>query len=78
MSLTQSAIWLSRALRWALGGFFVWLAYQYEDAKPLYFFGAVLFATGFLRPGRCIAGACDAPADTQNKLEQLVIFEEVE
>ncbi|MCU0396180.1 MAG: hypothetical protein MUF29_09730 [Chitinophagaceae bacterium] len=52
------ANWISRIIRWALGLVFLWLAYTYEDAKVLYFFGAVVFATGFLKPKRCTQDSC--------------------
>jgi hypothetical protein len=55
------AIWLSRFLRFALGLLMLWLAYSYDDAQILYFVGALIFATGFLKPKRCIDGACDIP-----------------
>jgi hypothetical protein len=55
------AIWLSRLLRFGLGLLMLWLAYSYDDAQILYFVGAVVFATGFIRPRRCIDGACEIP-----------------
>lgn len=53
------ANWVSRILRWALGIIFVWMAYSFEDAEVLYFLGAVVFATGFLKPKRCTDGSCN-------------------
>jgi hypothetical protein len=55
------AIWLSRFLRFGLGLLLLWLAYSYDDAQILYFVGALVFATGFIKPRRCIDGACDVP-----------------
>jgi len=54
----NSLIWFSRALRWALGLFFIWIGFHYEDAWPVMIFGLAFFATGFLRPRRCIEDNC--------------------
>lgn len=54
----QLAFWLSRIIRWALGLLLLWLAYTCDDAQILYFVGAVVFATGFLRPRRCTSEHC--------------------
>ncbi len=52
-------IWLHRIIRFGLGITFIVIAFQYEDAWPLYVFGGLLFITGFLRPRRCIDDKCD-------------------
>jgi hypothetical protein len=61
MTTAIIATWLSRFLRFGLGLLLLWLAYSYDDAQILYFVGAVVFATGFIKPHRCIDGACDIP-----------------
>jgi hypothetical protein len=53
------ALWLSRTIRWALGLVLLWLAYTYDEAQILYLVGAVVFATGFLRPRRCTSDHCN-------------------
>lgn len=49
-------VWFHRILRWGLGLLFigVGLYYWQDDAWPAVLFGAVMLATGFLRPKRCI------------------------
>lgn len=56
----QSIIWLNRIIRWILGGFFITMGVLYasEGAWPIIIIGAVLIATSFLRPRRCIDGEC--------------------
>jgi len=55
----QIANWVSRIIRWALGLIFLWIAWFYEDAKVLYFFGAVIFISGFFKPKRCTSDSCN-------------------
>ncbi len=55
----QIANWVSRILRWALGLGFLWLAFSYDDAQVLYFFGAVVFISGFFKPKRCTSNSCN-------------------
>jgi hypothetical protein len=56
------AIWFSSILRWTLGlGFWGigWVYHKEEYSWVLFVFGLLLFATGFIRPRRCIADKCD-------------------
>ena len=76
MDTIKMAVWLSRIIRWGLGIYFIIWAYQHEDAKILYVVGGILFITGFLKPQRCIGGACFI--DTVPKKENSSIsYEEV-
>jgi hypothetical protein len=56
----QSIIWLNRIIRWLLGGFFIAMGviYAKEGAWPIIIIGAVLIATSFLRPRRCLDDEC--------------------
>lgn len=60
---TRLVIWFSRILRWGLGSFFatVGILYYKEGAWPAIAFGAVIFATGFFRPKRCLDEQCTIP-----------------
>jgi hypothetical protein len=51
-----SLVWFSRILRFGLGGLFVTIGILYFDKGtwPAILFGALIFATGFFRPRRCI------------------------
>lgn len=54
-------VWFHRILRWGLGLLFIGVGVYYwkDDAWPAVLFGAVMLATGFLRPKRCIGdGEC--------------------
>lgn len=58
---TRKVIWFSRLLRWGLGLFFAGAGIVYFDKGgwPAILFGAVLIATGFFRPRRCLEEGCD-------------------
>ncbi|HTN06847.1 DUF2892 domain-containing protein [Agriterribacter sp.] len=60
---SKNVIWFSRLLRWGLGIVFIVTGYLYysEGGWPALLFGVILFATGFLRPKRCLDGTCDLP-----------------
>jgi hypothetical protein len=66
---TKALVWFSRSLRWALGIFLIWIGFHFEDAWPVKIFGAVVFATGFLRPRRCIDETCTMPDENQGNAE---------
>jgi hypothetical protein len=58
---TKWAIGFSSGLRWLLGVVFFGLGYvnrKEESAWFLIIFGLVFFATGFIRPRRCIDDNC--------------------
>ena len=51
------AIWFSSILRWSLGILITGLGFNFlrEDyAWVMILFGAIIFATGFFRPKRCL------------------------
>lgn len=55
------AIWFSRILRWSLGLLFMTMGCLYskdESAWVIMVFGLIIFATGFIRPTRCIDDNC--------------------
>ncbi len=55
------AIWFSSILRWSLGLLFMVMGYIYskdESAWVTMVFGLIIFATGFIRPKRCIDDHC--------------------
>ncbi|MBL0134395.1 MAG: hypothetical protein IPP79_10515 [Chitinophagaceae bacterium] len=62
---TRLVIWFSRILRWGLGAFFTGagIIYFKEGAWPAIAFGAIIFATGFLRPKRCLDETCSVSQD---------------
>jgi hypothetical protein len=49
--------WVSRSLRWGLGSIFiaVGIVFFKDGGWPAMFFGALMFATGFFKPKRCIS-----------------------
>jgi hypothetical protein len=56
------AIWFSSILRWSLGLLFMVMGYFYskdESAWVIIVFGLIFFATGFIRPKRCIDDQCN-------------------
>ncbi len=61
---TTMVIWFSRLLRWSLGLLFAGAGIYYFDKGgwPAILFGAVIFATGFFRPKRCLEEGCDIPS----------------
>ncbi|HRN58125.1 MAG TPA: DUF2892 domain-containing protein [Agriterribacter sp.] len=65
---TKKVVWFSRLLRWILGVVFITLGIRYfnDGGWPAILFGAVLFATGFLRPHRCIDGTCTLPGNSSS------------
>lgn len=60
----STLIWFHRILRWGLGLFFIGVGLYYweQEAWPAMLFGAVMLATGFFRPTRCI-GEESCPVD---------------
>jgi hypothetical protein len=50
--------WIGRIIRWTFGLLLAWVAFSYEEPF-LYGVGAIVFATGFLRPKRCNADGCN-------------------
>jgi len=55
------AIWFSSILRWSLGLLFMVMGYinlKDESAWVILVFGLIIFATGFIRPKRCIDDNC--------------------
>ncbi len=55
------AIWFSSILRWSLGLLFMVMGYidsSEEYAWVVMVFGLIIFATGFIRPKRCIDDNC--------------------
>jgi len=57
----KMAIWFSSILRWSLGLLFMILGYIYfkdETGWVILVFGLIIFATGFIRPKRCIDDNC--------------------
>ncbi|OJY82418.1 MAG: hypothetical protein BGP13_22370 [Sphingobacteriales bacterium 40-81] len=57
-------IWISRLVRWGLGGLFMAIGILYfnKDGWPAILFGAAMIITGFFRPKRCIGDSCELPA----------------
>lgn len=62
---SKNVIWFSRLLRWGLGIAFTATGFLYyaEGGWPALLFGVLLFATGFLRPKRCIDESCGLAAN---------------
>ena len=62
---SKNIIWFSRLLRLGLGIFFTIIGFMYyaEGGWPALLFGVIFFATGFLRPRRCIDESCNLPSD---------------
>jgi hypothetical protein len=57
----KRAIWFSCILRWCLGLLFIIMGYfnsGEEYAWVVVVFGLIIFATGFIRPKRCIEDNC--------------------
>jgi hypothetical protein len=55
------AIWFSSILRWLLGLVFMVMGYFHsgdESTWAILTFGLIIFATGFIRPKRCIDDHC--------------------
>ncbi len=53
-------IWVSKVLRWALGTLFIIVGIHAGNDGYAIFFGTAIFATGFLKPRRCIDDKCSA------------------
>ncbi|HEX5024636.1 MAG TPA: hypothetical protein VFV68_05160 [Agriterribacter sp.] len=67
----HTALWFSKVLRWALGLLFIGVGvfYYHEGGWPAILFGLIFFATGFLRPKRCLQEGCELPdTNTKNQL----------
>lgn len=55
-------IWIHRIFRWALGALFIVLGIVQGRDWYTIAFGAIILATGFLRPCRCIGDSCKVPS----------------
>lgn len=60
-TVAEKTTWFSRAIRWTLGLVFIITGIQYlrQEGWPVLVFGIIIFATGFLKPRRCIEDKCD-------------------
>lgn len=66
---SKNIVCFSRLLRWGLGILFmiIGLIYYEEGGWPAILFGVIFFATGFLRPKRCLENSCELP-DKSNSI----------
>lgn len=54
---TKLVIWLYRIIRWGFGATFITIGIVYDSFIAIGF-GAIMFATGFIRPRRCLNDNC--------------------
>ena len=61
---SKHVVWFSRLLRWGLGVLFMIIGWIYfaDGGWPALLFGAIVFATGFFRPKRCLEEGCELPS----------------
>lgn len=58
-TVQQTGTLIGRIIRFGLGMLLAWVAFAYEE-PAMYVAGAVVFATGFLKPRRCSSESCSA------------------